>query len=201
MQVRDAVRADAPTMSGVLVRAFDADPVMTWMFADAERRRRIYPRMMTGLIRHTYLYRGGCQVAGQDGVLQGVALWIPPGRAKLPLWRQLLAAPTMIANAGPAQFVRISRRGARLDAVLKAAHPEEPHWYLAVLGTEPSAQGTGVGGALLRSRLAECDRDGRPAYLECIDGNVPIYERFGFKVISDIQIPDGGPMLRGMWRA
>ncbi|WP_254235783.1 GNAT family N-acetyltransferase [Allokutzneria sp. A3M-2-11 16] len=201
MQVRDAARADARAMGGVLVRAFDEDPVMTWMFADAERRRRIYPRMMTALIKHTYLYKGGCQVAGGDGELLGVALWIPPGRAKVPLWRQLFAAPTMIANAGPVRFVRISRRGAQLDSVLKLAHPAEPHWYLSVLGTEPSAQGTGVGGALLRSRLAECDRDGLPAYLECVDANVPIYERFGFKVISDIQIPDGGPVLRGMWRA
>ncbi|SDN52106.1 GNAT family N-acetyltransferase [Allokutzneria albata] len=198
MQVRDAVRADAAAMGGVLVRAFDADPVMNWMFDDAERRRRIYPRMMTALIRHTYLYKGGCQVAGRDGEVLGVALWVPPGRVKVPLWRQLLAAPTMITRAGPARFVRISRRGARLESVIKAVHPREPHWYLSVLGTEPSAQGTGVGGALLRSRLSGCEV---PAYLECIDAHVPIYERFGFKVISDIQVPDGGPMLHGMLRA
>ncbi|MFB9909315.1 GNAT family N-acetyltransferase [Allokutzneria oryzae] len=198
MRVRAAVATDARAMSEVLVRAFDEDPVMNWVFADAEQRRRVYPRMIAALIRHAYLARGGCEVAENDGAILGVALWAPPGRAKTPRWRQLLAAPAMLAAAGPVQFVRISRQGAKLDAVLEAAHPKEPHWFLSVLGTEPSAQGTGVGGALLRSRLSDCG--GLPAYLECIDANVPLYERFGFKVISAIQVPDGGPTLRGMWR-
>ncbi|WP_371504053.1 GNAT family N-acetyltransferase [Allokutzneria sp. NRRL B-24872] len=187
-------------MAEVLVRAFDSDPVMQWMFGDAEQRRRVYPRMMAALIKLSYLHRGGCQVAGADGVTMGVALWVPPGREKVALWRQLIAGAAMLASAGPRQFFQISRRGAQLEATTKAAHPREPHWYLAVLGTDPRAQGTGVGGALLRSRLAECERDGAPAYLECLESNVQYYERFGFEVISDIPLPDGGPTLHGMWR-
>ncbi|WP_241846129.1 GNAT family N-acetyltransferase [Streptomyces sp. MJM1172] len=44
--------------------------------------------------------------------------------------------------------------------------PQEPHWYLAVLGADPAAQGRGHGAALLRSGLAKADADGLATYLE-----------------------------------
>ena len=36
-------------------------------------------------------------------------------------------------------------------------HPDESHWYLPMIGVEPSAQGEGLGAALLRHALARCD--------------------------------------------
>lgn len=41
------------------------------------------------------------------------------------------------------------------------AHPREPHWYLFGIGVGPARPGTGVGSALLRSRLDRCDHDGQ----------------------------------------
>ena len=51
-----------------------------------------------------------------------------------------------------------------------------------------------------RSRLARCDAECAPAYLESSNpDNVPYYERFGFEVTGEIVIPDG-PSLWPMWR-
>jgi predicted acetyltransferase len=84
---------------------------------------------------------------------------------------------------------------------MKAAHPEEPHWYLAAIGSDPQVRGTGYGNALLRSRLDRCDADGAPAYLESSNpDNIPYYLRFGFEVTGEIVMPGGGPSMWPMWR-
>jgi len=86
-----------------------------------------------------------------------------------------------------------------LDAMAKE-HPREPHWYLALIGVDPAFQGSGVGTALLRPRLAACDETGVPAYLETQKPeNVPYYERFGFKVRTVVR-HEGCPPLWTMWR-
>ena len=79
-------------------------------------------------------------------------------------------------------------------------HPSEPHWYLPFIGVDPSHQGEGYGSALMAHGLIPCDRDKTPAYLESTNPrNIPLYERFGFKVIGTIQAgpsPPIFPMLR-----
>ena len=55
-----------------------------------------------------------------------------------------------------------------------------PHWYLSVLGVEPSQQGRGIGSTLLRDWLGQVDGDEMPAYLETDRReNVAFYARWG----------------------
>ena len=81
-------------------------------------------------------------------------------------------------------------------------HPhEQPHWYLAFIGVDPARQGRGVGAALLRSRLRQCDREELPAYLESSNlENVPLYQHFGFHVTGTLGLPEGAPIVSTMWR-
>ncbi len=95
------------------------------------------------------------------------------------------------------------RAGLFRDAVEAAAHhsPAEPHWYLAVIGADPAAQGGGHGAALLRSGLAKADAAGLPVCLESSKpSNLPIYEHFGFTVREEFRLPGGGPTLWAMRR-
>jgi GNAT superfamily N-acetyltransferase len=79
-------------------------------------------------------------------------------------------------------------------AEMERHHPTEPHWYLEVLGTDPSMQGRGVGAAVLAPVLERCDRDGLPAYLESSKAeNVPWYERHGFAVVAELRARAGAP--------
>ena len=72
---------------------------------------------------------------------------------------------------------------------MEKAHPEEPHWYLMVIGSDPSVRGAGFGQALMRSRLDRCDGEHAPAYLEASKEElVPYYSRFGFE--HDRRDPD-----------
>jgi ribosomal protein S18 acetylase RimI-like enzyme len=80
-------------------------------------------------------------------------------------------------------------------------HPDDrSHWYLFILGTEPAAQGRGLGSALLSQMLARVDADGMPAYLESSnERNLALYGRHGFEITGEVAIP-GGPRIWPMWR-
>ena len=92
--------------------------------------------------------------------------------------------------------------GREVADLMKKTHPEEPHWYLAVIGSDPTVRGAGFGQALMRSRLDRCDAEHAPAYLESSNpDNIPYYMRFGFEVTGEIKLPDGGPSMWPMWRA
>jgi GNAT superfamily N-acetyltransferase len=40
---------------------------------------------------------------------------------------------------------------------IEKLHPQEPHWYLQAIGTDPAKQGKGCGGVLIRRQLANAD--------------------------------------------
>ena len=77
--------------------------------------------------------------------------------------------------------------------------PAEPHYYLSLFGTDPACAGRGYGQRLLAHNLAAIDTEGAAAYLDCADGLVPLYTRFGFSVTGSFFLPDG-PRSNGMWR-
>lgn len=193
--VRPARRADVRALAGVLGRAFFDDPVMRWLQPDDRRRAAALPGFFAALARHHFLAGGGADVAvGPDGI-GAAALWDAPGRWRQSPREQALMLPALLRSfrgrLGPAWA---------LGEEMKGAHPEEPHWYLAIIGSEPAVRGAGFGGALMRSRLERCDAECAPAYLESSNpDNVPYYQRFGFEVTEQIHAP-GGPPLWCMWR-
>jgi GNAT superfamily N-acetyltransferase len=185
--LRPAERSEVPAMAALLARAFNTDPVMTYIYPDAAARATRLPRLFSAMIRHSYFPHGTIDVAADGDVLHGVAIWTPPGDWLPPKRRQLAAFPSF-AYAFGSRFLA----GQRAMAAAAKAHPSEPHWYLAVLGVDPGRQGTGVGGTLLRTGLARCDQERLPVYLDTgRPGNLEYYARFGFKVSAEIPIADG----------
>jgi GNAT superfamily N-acetyltransferase len=192
MEARQATDDDVRSLASTLARAFHDDPVMTWLFGErpGPRLRRLRRYFASEARRHRR--HGQVLVGGDDA---GAAFWDPPGLWRV-TWPQLLrSAPVML----PAVGARIPRAIKALD-LIDRAHPREHHWYLAVLGTDPPRQGQGVGTALVNPVLERCDRQGLGAYLESSKPtNVPYYERFGFSVTGQIDLPSGPPVWP-MWR-
>jgi GNAT superfamily N-acetyltransferase len=192
MEVRQASDGDVRFLASMLARAFHDDPVMTWLFGErpGPRLRRLRLYFAAEARRHG---RHGQVLVGGDHA--GAAFWDPPGLWRV-TWLQLVrSTPVMLAAVG----IRLPRAIKALE-LIDRAHPREPHWYLAVLGTDPPHQGRGVGTALLSPVLARCDREGLGAYLESSKpANVPYYERFGFSVTGQIDLP-AGPPVWPMWR-
>jgi GNAT superfamily N-acetyltransferase len=199
IRVSAARRSDVGAAARTLARAFQRDPVMTWMLPDAGAREKKLPRLFALLMRCHHLATGGSEVARtrSDGSLMGAAaLWDPPDR-----WRH---GGFESVRALPALFLTFGRRlstGREVEETMQRVHPEEPHWYLAVIGSDPNVRGKGFGHALMQSRLDRVDAEHAPAYLESSNpDNVPYYQRFGFDVTGEIVLPDGGPKMWPMWR-
>jgi GNAT superfamily N-acetyltransferase len=196
VEVRPAARADIGGLSRTLGRAFFDDPMMTWMLPDADLRRRKLHRLFASLTRYHHLSRGGVEVALHGNGSGAAALWDPPGQWMQTQGEQLRAMPGLLWTFGTSL-----RKGFAAEELMKQAHPEEPHWYLAIIGSDPTVRGKGFGQVLMSSRLDRCDAEHAPAYLESSNrDNVPYYERFGFEVTGELKLPDGGPSLIPMWR-
>jgi ribosomal protein S18 acetylase RimI-like enzyme len=188
-------------LAAVLSRAFAHEPPFTWVQPDDELRARVQPAMFHAALRYIYPVERGAEVLLENGVILGGAVWAPPGGWRAPLWQQLRSIPGLIRALGIKHFPQYAQRGKAIEDALQRAHPSDPHWYLATLGTDPLAQGKGVGSALVRSGLERCDREGEPAYLECLDPLVLYYERFGFEITGEIEMPEEVPNQMSMRRA
>lgn len=196
-QVRSARKADVSALSHTLARAFYDDPVMIWLIPDRDKRTAHLSRLFATMTRHHHLAHGGVEVACDDAGIGAAALWDPPDQ-----WQETPAAQLAMTPTFLRVFGLRSMRGRAIQELMKDVHPEEPHWYLAVIGSDPRVRGAGFGQALMRSRLDRCDAEYCPAYLESTKSeNIPYYERFGFTVTREIVLPDGGPSMWAMWRA
>jgi ribosomal protein S18 acetylase RimI-like enzyme len=68
--------------------------------------------------------------------------------------------------------------------------PDEPYWYLGVLGTHPDHQGRRLGHAVMAEGLRHAAAAGLPAILEtATEGNVQMYQRAGWEVIASATDP------------
>ena len=189
--VRKATRGDVDQLSSTLARAFHDDPVFSWVIPRAAPRLRYARRYFASRAR---LLLGQDEVYTVDGCAAG-ALWARPGE-----WRDPpLAALRQVAGLAPALGPRLPRALSGLREV-EARHPARPHWYLSVLGTDPERQGEGLGAAVMRPVLEECDRLEIGAYLEtATERNVAFYTRQGFRVVDAVDLPRG-PRMWLMWR-
>jgi ribosomal protein S18 acetylase RimI-like enzyme len=185
---RLATAADAPELATTLARAFDDDPILTWAHPSARRRPRRGAAFFAGRMR-TLIPHELCWTTDD---LAGAALWAPPDAWAAPAGELVRGLPYVTWRRAPLVIYGLGN--------VERRHPREPHYYLAVLGVDPTRQHEGIGSALLRGGLEVCDREGVPAYLETgKERNVRFYERHGFQVTGEIELPRG-PRVWLMWR-
>ena len=193
--VRKAGADDVGAMVEVLTRAFDDDPVINWFVRQDAGREDSFRRFFEVAVRALTLPLGEVYTTSD---VSGAALWAPPGTWQLGPDDVHALLPDFTAAFGDDKLERSLEGIAAMDAV----HPQDPHFYLLLLGVLPELQGHGVGSALLRAVLARCDEEGLPAYLEATSPrNRSLYERHGFEVASTLTLPGGGPPVWLMWRA
>jgi ribosomal protein S18 acetylase RimI-like enzyme len=193
VQIRPARRRELPDLGEVLARAFSDDPVWSWIMPpELPSRDRRLARFFTVPLHHAH--RIDAVWTTYDAA--GAAVWLPPGEWKIRGMAGLrMAVPSVLA------LRRQMRVAVPIMATVERHHPTEPHWYLEVLGTDPDRQGRGVGSAVLGPVLARCDEDGVGAYLESSkEANIAFYNRHGFEVTEQLDLPDGCPPVWLMWR-
>jgi len=192
-QLRRASAQDLPTLAGVLSRAFLDDPVASWAYPADHLRERALASFQGTRMRQLL----GEEEVWTDSELRCAALWAPPGR-----WRMSLAEVAALAPSfmHPRLIARLPVAAVGWHKLEQDHPPDPPHWYLAVLGTDPSAQGQGLGSAVMGPVLERCDSDGVGAYLESSkESNIAFYSRHGFRLTGEVHLLKGPPMWK-MWR-
>lgn len=176
-----------------LAKAFQNDPALSWIVPDAERRRMRLP-MLFDILFKSDLPTGMILKSAGD---EAVSLWRAPDTADTGLLELLRSIIPMIRVFGTG-----IGRGMAISNALDAHHPKGfSYWYLHFVGVEPGFQGRGWGGAIIRDGLARTAADGLPTYLEtATPENVALYQRLGFDIIEEWNVPDGGPHFWSMLR-
>ena|SRR5438477_1840388 len=191
MAVSTARATDVPALAATLTRAFDDDPLTTWLFPNDDARRRKLPAFFRALLRASLPF--GEVYTTEDA--RCAAIWNPPGTFPLGWYKDARLGLTTTRLVG----LRITAC-ARGLMYFASHHPKERHWYLQMLGTDPDWQGRGAGSAIMAPVLERCDDEHERVYLESSkERNIPFYERHGFQVTAEIQVP-GGPVVWAMWR-
>lgn len=188
IEVRKAQASEKDAVLNTLMLAFSSDPCLRFMLDTPDKFFSGFRRFATGM-GGAGLDHGTAWLA-DDGA--AAALWLPPGVTsdREPMMEVLgeLVDPEKLPTLG------------EVGEKIAAHHPQEPHWYLSMIGVDPARQGRGYGSAILKETVRRCDEDGVIAYLESSNPkNVPLYERYGFEVVGFVQpgeFPGLHPMIR-----
>jgi ribosomal protein S18 acetylase RimI-like enzyme len=188
VEIRLANPSDAGAIGELFARAFASDPVTSWVTPTAARRQLLLTRLNTAIARYEGIPRGATYVASDAHTLLGAAIWQPPGKRPVS-WRAIPFA--LIAGRA---LGRDTARMIAMGRAVSAARPRAKSWYLQLLGVEPSAQGSGVGSALVGEHLRVIDDERSASDLETTAENLAFYERLGFEISGEISIGRGAPI-------
>ena len=189
IEVRAATPGELERAVSTIALAFAADPFTRWVLPDAGDFIRFFPAVLREFGGHGIAHQS-VYVTGDFG---GASLWLPPG---VHPDDDVLGALFQEAVRGQrlADFLAVFEQ-------MGGYHPDEPYWYLPMIGVDPACQSGGRGSALLHHALARIDREGLPAYLESSNrANISLYERHGFEVMAEIRVADS-PVVTPMLRA
>lgn len=180
--VRLATRDDVPRAVRTLAAAF-ADYPATRHTVDPDRHIERVTELQELFLTRVGLDIGKVWVA-DDGA--AVAVWTTP---------ESVEAGAVFAEIGPRMAELSGSRLAaqqQMEGLLAPHRPKEPAWFLATVGVSPDHQGKGLGSAVVLPGVEAAERAGVPAFLETsAPRNLPFYERLGFTVTADVEVPEG----------
>lgn len=186
--IKIATPSDQDDAIAALILAFSADPAVRWMYPNPHQYLTYFPQFVRAFGGRAFEQGTAYCIDGYTGV----ALWFPPECEPDEL-NVVELLQRSIPNSHQADVFAVFKQ-------MEHYHPSEPHWYLPLMGVEPTRQGKGYGSALLEHVLTQCDRDRTIAYLESSNPtNLALYKRHGFELLSTIQVgtsPPIFPMLR-----
>jgi catechol 2,3-dioxygenase-like lactoylglutathione lyase family enzyme/ribosomal protein S18 acetylase RimI-like enzyme len=182
LEIHELGPAELPAAAAVLGRGMRDNPLPVRVFGeDPARREASLERFFLPVLRT--VARKGIVLGGYRGEsLVGVCAMAPPGHCQPTITEKLRIVPGVVAREGRRtlkQIVVWTGTWAKHD-------PPEAHWHLGPVAVDRVAQGQGIGGALLDAFSRRMDERRATAYLETDkQDNVRLYERQGFKVVTE----------------
>jgi GNAT superfamily N-acetyltransferase len=184
--VRPAEQRDVPRIAATLTVALADSRWTRWALPDDGRMQRL-TRLHELDAGHRGVSTGGAWVTDD---VTAVAVWEPPpgvaGTSPLPAdVRAALDRELPYLSAGRASVV------AETAALVTAARPDDPHWWLMHLGVRPTSRRQGLAAAVLAPALVRCDAERVLAAAAVYTwANVRFLRGFGFEVTTTTRTAD-----------
>ena len=192
IEIRSASLDDCDTIAYALSRAFSDEPYVRALFGSGDICTKVH-QMFSAHLAHHYLISGQVDIAYCDGQVAGAAVWNPPS-ASLPMrhWLELFYRYASVMRSRLPHALFSDRYAARFE-------PRFKHWYLYVIGVDPSYRGLGIGSRLLDYRIDQIGAH-EACYLEAsTPDSARLYARHGFLPLGEMPLNRSATLL-GMWR-
>lgn len=184
-------RSQRAALVGTLAEAFADDPAMCWIIPDRTRRLARLPRLFAILVEEEF--RDGWVLASPG--CEAATLWRSSEAIRTGIWDMIRGLPPYLGALG-----RDLPRALAVANAIDAHHPRTLAYdYLHFAGVLPDRQGQGWGGAAIRAGLQRAAVNERAVYLEtATPQNVGLYQRLGFAVTQEWDVPGDGPHFWSM---
>ena len=186
-----------------LTHAFMDDPVVGFLCPDLATRSALLHVGMTFIVGLGLRCGGDVGEVSHSGKCAGTIVAFAPRRYPAPLIGAAIEGVKALRLLPCARMPwRSGALGLRLLSYFEKRHPQEPHWYILVIGVDPEFQGKGKGAELFAPVLRRADQEQQAVYLESSNPrNLRFYERHGFRVVSEERPVQGCPPIFPMWRS
>ena len=131
--IKSATAADEAAVLGVITLAFSTDPLARWIYPNPREYLAHFPSLVLAIGAKAFASGSAHYAEG----FAGATLWLPPGVSPDEELRVAMIRETVAERLQGDLFMILEQAG--------AGHPEEPHWYLWAIGTDPAVRAAVTG--------------------------------------------------------
>lgn len=178
--------------------AFMDDPLSNEVFSEESTR---YNNLMTYfLFRINYGIKYG-EVYATSEEFDGVAIWLPGKRAHISNWRGMLSGGIKLYSEIGRELMTKFNEINHYTTSFRNSIIQPPYYQLSPIGVIPEMQGKGFGNKLLKPMFERFDDKKIICFLETqTEANIPLYQKYGFRVLKEGKIPNTNLHHWGMKR-
>lgn len=181
IKTKDELKIHLPKLTDILSQAFYSDPYYVHIMPN--NNKRISQIKWWSKILLKYTLKNGSIYVSND--YTGIAMWL--GSDKPMLDDVQLAMFGLILfpfKVGFKNFIRLLNISAQWE---KEHHKQNKrHFYLMMIGVEPSLQKKGIGSQLMLDILKKADNEKIDCFLETVTyNNVMFYKKHTFEIIGN----------------
>ena len=178
--------------------AFMDDPLSIEVFSEESTR---YNNLMTYFhFRINYGIKYGVVYATSEE-FEGVAVWLPGKRAHISNWRGMLSGGMKLYSEIGRELMTKFNEINHYTTSFRNSIIQPPYYQLSPIGVIPEMQGKGFGSKLLKPMFERFDDKQIICFLETqTKENIPLYQKYGFKVLKEGEVPNTKLQHWGMKR-
>ena len=181
-------RDDKPQAVETLAAAFQDYPVMRYVLRSTGTEYENHLRRLVGFFCEVRYAKDAYVVAIRAKQRLAAVLLVDEALQKR--WQNLeVELQRLQETIGEEAYARLLK----YETISSREEPQEPHYFVGMIGVHPDFQGKGYAGTLLKYAAELSTRDPRSAGV-CLSTehleNVPFYQHFGYKVLSEVDIDE-----------